>query len=402
MNTSEQLATTRHEYRLKSWYRSLLLVLGAPAVSGGIVMGYLTYKAVNASLPLLMTALFLGFGIYLIALGMRSRVIIDGSRIEVRGAFSDRFAELSDIEGYRTISARNGKYTQIYMRNGNRALTLPNLFEHDKEFDAWFRRIPNLDERDRDVLLERISNEVELGATPQERLASLKQAKNQSILVLLVALAAAVAANWGIPALYVPFSAVLAVVPIALAFMLHRSPLLYTVFKKKEDPRAEVLYGLIVASFGLLIRARGIRFVSLHTVGLVIAILVIVYLAAFYHSMLESTSITRTFFALLLFGMLYGYGVIAVADAVGDGSAATHYVMHVIGKHYTTGRSRSYYLTLEPWGPLQQPNNLGVSKSVYDKAVPGDQVCLELRSGRLNAAWYIQVSCYGGAVESQP
>ena len=195
---------------------------------------------------------------------------------------------------------------------------------------------------------------------------------------------------------------VLALIPIALAVMLHRSPLLYTVFRRKDDPRAELLYALIASSFGLLIRARGIRFVSFQAVGLVIAILLIIYLAAFYHSYLDSASMMRSFFALLLFGMLYGYGVVAVADAVGDESTPMHYVVHVLSKHYTTGRSRSYYLVLEPWGPLQHSNNLGVSKTIYDKASAGDQVCIELRPGRLNAPWYRQVSCYVAPSESQP
>ncbi len=42
---------------------------------------------------------------------------------------------------------------------------------------------------------------------------------------------------------------------------------------------------------------------------------------------------------------------------------------------------------------MQQPNSLGVSKTIYDKASPGDQVCLELSPGRLNAPWYTQVPC---------
>jgi hypothetical protein len=99
--------------------------------------------------------------------------------------------------------------------------------------------------------------------------------------------------------------------------------------------------------------------------------------------------------------MLYAYGVVTVADAVGDESTPTHYVVRVTGKHYTTGRSRSFYLELEPWGPMQQPNNLGVSQTLYDHASPGNQICLDLRPGRLNAAWYTQVSC-SGPLDSQP
>ncbi len=396
MSTS-QLTFSRHEYRMKAWYRSILLIFGAFAVSGALVMGFLASKASRMPLPYIMIAVFLFFGVYLIALAMRSRVIIDGNRIEIRGAFGDHYADVNEIEGYRTISSRNGNYTQFNLRGGRRPITLSLHFERDEPFDQWIGKIPDLDKRDRDRILEKISQREDLGSSPQERLAALAQAKTYSIFALIIALAAAVAANYGIPALYLPFSIALALVPVALAVLLHRSPLLYTVFKQKEDPRAELLYALIASSFGLLIRAHGIHFVSLQSVGVVIAVLTVAYLAAFYHSFFESPSPTRTFFALLLFGMLYSYGAVVVADAIGDETTPTRFVVHIIGKHYTNGRSRSYYLSLEPWGPVQQPNSLGVSKTIYDKASPGDQVCLELSPGRLNAPWYTQVACSNAA-----
>ena len=381
---------------MKGWYRAFLLIMGAPAVSGGVVMCALALKAASFSLLLVLSASFLAFGVYLIALGLRSRIVIEGSRLEIRGALADRFADVSEVEGIRTVSSRNGKYTQIYLINGRKPMSFSNSFERDSYFDAWFRKIPNLDQRDRDALLERISNDQDLGGTPQERLNSLAQGRTNSILALVVAVAAGIAANWGIPSLYVPFSFVLVFIPVALAVMLHRTPLLYTVFKRKDDPRAELLYALIAASFGLLIRARGIKFVSLEFVGMAIAIIAIAYLAAFYHPLFESTSPARTFFALLLFAGLYGYGAIAVADAVGDESTAAEFAPRVVNKHYTTGRSRSYYLVLEPWGPLTGTNSLGVPKSLYDKAQPGDSVCLELRHGRLGAPWYMRLPCYSG------
>jgi hypothetical protein len=400
MSTSQQLTLTWHEYRMKAWYRSILLIFGAFAVSGGIVMGFLASRTAPNSLPLVMTAVFLFFGVYLLALAVRSRVIIDGNHIEIRGAFTDHYADMNEIEGYRTISSRNGTYTQFYLTGGRRPITLSVHFDKDEAYDAWIREVSDLDKRDRDKILERISQQKDLGSTPQERLAALAQAKTYGIFALVIALAAAVAASYGIPALYLPFSIALALVPIALAVLIHRAPLLYTVFKRKDDPRAELLYALIVSSFGLLVRARGIHFVSLQSVGVVIALLTVAYIAAFYHSFFESSSPARTFFALLLFGILSSYGAVVVGDAVGDESTPTRYVVHVVGKHYTTGRSRSYYLELEPWGPVAQPNNLGVSQSVYDKASPGDQVCLDLRPGRLNAAWYTQVSCFAAPDDS--
>ncbi|HKD61768.1 MAG TPA: hypothetical protein VKB47_14995 [Terracidiphilus sp.] len=401
MTTSYLGISTRHEYRIKTWYRSFLLVLGAPALAGGITVLALASRSSSISLPTVMSLTFLGFGAYFVALALRSRVIIEGTRIEIRGAFTDREADLSEINGYRTISSRNGKYTQIYLNNGRRAVTLSNLFDHDDAFDAWFRKIPDLDKRDRDELLVKISQQEQLGATPEDRLAALSRAKTNSIFALVISLAASIAANWGVPALYLPFSLALALIPIVLAVMLHRAPLLYAVFKRKDDPRAELFFALTVTSFGLMIRARSIHFVSIESIGIVVAFLSVVYLGAFYHSYFESSSPARTFFLLLLLAGLYSYGVVTVADAVTDPSTPAHFVAHVVSKHYTTGRSRSFYLVLEPWGPLEQPSNLGVSQTQYDRTEPGDQVCLDLYPGRLNAAWYTQVSCSASPLDSQ-
>ena len=162
MDTLNQPTTGRHEYRIKSWYRSILLVLGAPAVAGSIVMCTVATNVANSTLPLVLTAAFLVFGVYLIALALRSRVIIDGSRIEIRGAFTDNYADRNEIEGYRTISSRNGKYMQFYLNNGRGTLTLFNHFDKDGALDAWIRKIPDLDKRDGDSILEKISQQEEL------------------------------------------------------------------------------------------------------------------------------------------------------------------------------------------------------------------------------------------------
>ncbi len=133
-------------------------------------MGFLASKASRMPLPYIMIAVFLFFGVYLIALAMRSRVIIDGNRLEIRGAFADYYADVSEIEGYRTISSRNGNYTKFNLRGGRRPITLSLHFEKDESFDQWIGKIPDLDKRDRDRILEKISQQEDLGSSPQERL----------------------------------------------------------------------------------------------------------------------------------------------------------------------------------------------------------------------------------------
>lgn len=394
MNTLQGGSTTHHEYQMKSWQKMIFFILGTAGVAGALFLGYLSMHSAGNPLPVVLTTLLAAFGLYLLASATRSRLILDGSRIELHGAIREQSADLSEIEGYRTVSTRNGKFTKLYLKEGRGTMTMPNSFATDEAFSSWFRRIPDLDQRDRDALLAQISHQQDLGSTPEERLSTLSQAKTTSIFALVVACAAAVAANWGPPILQLPFAAALVLVPVALALLIQRSPLLYAVFKRRSDPRAELSYALIAASFGLLIRARGVHLVSLQSVAWVIGLLALAYVAAFFRSTIESSSPVGSSVALLFFGALFSYGVTTVADTLGDNSRVRSYTVQVTGKHSTTGRSTSYYLELEPWGPVQGPSNLGVSRAVYDQFAAGDEVCLGLHQGRLHAQWYSQIPCY--------
>lgn len=202
--------------------------------------------------------------------------------IEVHGAFRQRSAELNEIEGYRTINSRNGSYTQLCLKEGRASITVPSSFATDDAYSIWFSKIPYLDKRDRDAMLEEISQQQDLGATPEERLASLPQAKTWSIFALIAACAAAAAADWGPPALQQPFAAVLVILPIVLAFLIQRSPLLYIVFKRRTNPRAELSFAIFAASFGLLLCARGVHLVSMRSMSLVMILVAIAFCAALF------------------------------------------------------------------------------------------------------------------------
>jgi len=96
---------------------------------------------------------------------------------------------------------------------------------------------------------------------------------------------------------------------------------------------------------------------------------------------------------VLFFASFYGYGLIVVADTLADTSKSDTYSVPVIGKHTTSGRSTSYYLDLEPWGPIEGKNEISVSSTIYDQVSRGDQICLGLHQGRLRAPWYQLTDC---------
>lgn len=66
----------------------------------------------------------------------------------------------------------------------------------------------------------------------------------------------------------------------------------------------------------------------------------------------------------------------------------------VLYKHATAGRkSRTQYLTLAPWGPVQKTEDLSVSVARYRATPPGATVCIYLGAGALRIPWYQVRDC---------
>jgi hypothetical protein len=394
MNSFPRASQMRHEYRMRGVPRYLLLGMG-------ILFACLAVVVVNNSLPssptnlfsLLMPVFFFFAAACMVAWPLRARLILNGTQIEVRSLFSERFADLNEIEGYRTIQTRNGSYTKLYLKQGQRAITVSNSFTTDDDYRAWLQQIPDLDKRDRDAILEEISHEQELGATPEERLGKLANAKTWGIFITVISGAAAVALVFGESILRVPSFVLLTVTPVAAFFFLQRSPLLFAVFKQKADPRAELSYPLIVSGFGLLLSCTRLHFVSFEGLLPVIVPVSLAHFFAFFAASQKASARLGRIPALLFFAGFFGVGFGMLADTISDTAPATTYSADVIGKHISRGRSTSYYLELAPWGPKSTTNGVSVSPNDYRNFGIGDQVCLSLHPGSLHAPWYQLVDC---------
>jgi len=406
MNPTQQVDAARHVYRLKGMQRWLYLFVGMVCLAGGVLFNSLGAMVPSPQRPLsmgpVMTLFLTAAGIYLFAVALRSRLVIEGSRIEVRYAIRERSADRSEIEGFRVASSRNGTYTYLHLRDGRRTIAISQGFSTDDDYRAWFQQLTDLDKRDREALLDEISKQENLGATPKERLEALATAKTWSVFLLIVAVTTAAGLNLAPADFRLPCAAVLALVPVAVLFLTHRAPLLYAIFKPKSDPRAEMSYALMVASFGFLFRLRGFHLVSLQPLSLIMVMIAVAYCAVLYSSSRKSSSVRGSLIAVIFFAGIYSYGLAGVADTLPDHSTAKIYSVSVIDKHMSSGRSTSYYLRVEPWGPFQTPNQVSVSSREYGEADPGDQVCLALHPGSLHAPWYQTVPCHGQPASDSP
>ncbi len=394
MDSFPQFTHDRREYSLKVWHKILHLLAGMVFLTLGVVFGPVLFRSSGSGLTAPLPALFLlGFGIYMLAQVARSRLVVDGTRIEVRGAFREQSADLGDIEGYRTIQTRYGSYTQLQLKPSLGNISIPNSFDTDDIYLAWLHRLTNLDERDRDDILAEVAQQAELGSTPEQRLQALPTARTRGVFLSIVTGVAAAALFFAPVELRIPSALLLVTTPLVAALLLHRAPLLYAIFKQKADPRAELLFVPLIAGFGLLLPARGVHFVSNQQLMSVAAPIALAYFAAYATAGRMGASRPGSWLGLLLFVALYGYSLAAVADTLTDHGQASTYSAQVLGKHISSGRYRSYRLNIAPWGPMEEPSRVGVSSTTYNAVMPGDEVCIQLHSGSLHIPWYRVADC---------
>lgn len=393
MQLDQQAVLTRREYTMKAWMKMLYAILGLPLMLGSFFVAKSTAFAPSRMGAIIPALFFLGGGIYVFASLLRSRLTIDGSRIEVQTAFREKTADLGEIEGYRTIQTRNSSYTQLRLKNGAGTVSIPNIFDVDEDYRRWLAQIPNLDERDRDALLSEIRQSEDLGTTPDERLAALATAKTIGIFATVVAVALAAASNFAPGFLHVLAGSLLALAPLWALIMIRQAPLLYAIFKRKADPRADLAFVLMAASFGYLFEISGVHLVSIKPLAPLMLGMVVLYCAPVLFVAGGISQLMGRSIALVFFAGLFGYSLTVALNARMDKGQVSPYRTTVVRKYETHGRSTSYTFYLAPWGPFDGTNRVSVTSSVYHNTGIGDSVCMNLHPGALHAAWFEVVDC---------
>jgi hypothetical protein len=396
MNSLDQTSAVRRESTIKTWlkvfYVFLALLLGCEGL-------FLTALALSdrSSQPLFWLvgpALLFG-GAYTGLYALRSRLVIEGTRITVRGAFGEKSADVSEIEGFRTVTTRNGSYRELRLKEGRGTITVASSFATDRDFSVWFAQLPDLDERDKAALLTEIGSDAELGSTPEERLAALGRAKQWAIVLLVTTIAAALGVAFAKGTLVEVAALALASLPLVGLVLALQSPLLYAVVKRKKDPRAEVGYLPMITGFGFLFYLRSVHLPSMHPLWTAI-VAVGLALTISYVAVTRKNALPGAILTAVIFSAFYAWGVVEGANTLLDHSRATLYSVLVIGKHVSHGKSNTYYLQLVPWGPVGHPNNVSVSSSTYNAVNIGDQVCVGLHPGALRAPWFVVENCPAG------
>lgn len=390
----QETDTGRHVYRMKSGLRAFYLLIGLVMCGMGIFFAWKLSQLPNAGAAGLVGIGPAAVGIYLLAMALRSRLTIEGTRIEMRGVFGEKSADRSEVEGFRTINTRNGTYWRLELKQGRGHINIMQWFLSD-ELKAWFEPVIDLDEQDSTEVLTEIEQNPELGATPEDRLAALKGATRWNIGLSAIAVVAAVVAFAGTAQWQLPAAGVLALTPLAVLYQLNREPLLFALGKARRDPRTDLSLALFVAVIGLFLVIVQTQFVSKIPMLPSMAVATLAFIGCFY-MLGRKGPLTRGFHGVVLMcAFFFGMGLIAACDTLLDHAKPAPYAAQVVAKHTSSGRSTTYYLDFAAWGPFDGANKVSVPSSVYQAAEPGDTVCFDVYPGVLHAAWFERAACEG-------
>jgi hypothetical protein len=94
---------------------------------------------------------------------------------------------------------------------------------------------------------------------------------------------------------------------------------------------------------------------------------------------------------LLFFTLPYGYVAVRGLNAALDTSPPVLYRSRISEKHFRyRGGPR---VTVEPWGPVKETQEVWVAQEIYHRLQIGGVVCMALRQGALRVPWYSAEVC---------
>lgn len=145
--------TFRRVYRLKGWAQAwylalgvLFSVLGVNVISAAIVDT--DWNSFKGWWDFLISAGFLAPGYYFLALALRSRVVLEGTRMTVRYPIREKSADLSAIIGFQTtitLIRNNGPFWRLELKGGSGSIAIIQSFNVDNYFQSWLQLLPDLD-----------------------------------------------------------------------------------------------------------------------------------------------------------------------------------------------------------------------------------------------------------------
>lgn len=330
-------------------------------------------------------------GALLTAEMLLSRCTLSLDAIEYGGLFGRRSLRRSEIAGYRTWVA-NGvtTYRLIPSVAGQKHIDLSAFgLDADEALLPWVRSLTDLDEAERAAAREAALADPALGADVAERAARLALAKR---VAALLNGATTLLCAWALvyPRPFFVVATLLALLPWVALAIVARAPAMFTLAEAPDGARGGLGLPFIIPGAVLSLRVMQ----DLHLVDWTQAIAptaaALGALLVGHHVATRPRKVAageRVMVALL--GVMWAASAVMLANAALDqGTPWACTRVRVVGHHVSRGKATTWYLRLDPSGPLREHSEVVVHRGVYERAPVGGEVCVGLRPGGLGMPRY--------------
>jgi hypothetical protein len=324
------------------------------------------------------------------------RVTFMSDTIEASSYWRTRRLRRDEIKGCRFAGSSHGGRVIVLVPNASDRKKISLALRYvgkDAVFFAWFDGLRNLDAEDLQNSINEIAANAAFGATPKHRLRHLGRARKLAW-ALDIATFAAIAWCFVAPRPYALLIATLAAIPVLAFILVVLSRGLFRIDARRTEAHANL--GTVFALPGCALLARMLLDLDMvnwipAVVAAVVGGIVLVAIMA-----LVDRSMRARPWALLGCSLLagaYSLGLAGEANALLDHPQLSVFRSQVMDKYVTSGKATRYHLRLAPWGPREEPSDVTVPHTLYDRLLPGNLACVLLHQGAFGMPWFIVVDC---------
>ncbi len=333
-------------------------------------------------------------GLFFVREGVRRAAIrLTATAVDVYGSFRTTTVDRRAINGYRVTNIQGIDVLEIYHTDfatqEEVKTKISILFKKDEVFDAWFEKIPNLNEMEIAASNAELESDERLGPTREVRLRNITKARWVARVLTAITFST-LAWAWLYPRPYMAMFLIVAALPwLAIALCARWDSAFSIDDIGLKTARADLTRILIMPGFVLGLRAINDAALLepwslvIPSAFLLAAMLgIVVWIAPVYR---EKHLKTLTLAALLV---AYSASTIAIANFLFDRKTPSEQLVTVVNKRYTTGKSAANYLLLAAWGPRLDEHEVKVTGEFYHSINVGETVCMRHHAGAARLAWY--------------
>lgn len=322
---------------------------------------------------------------------IKGKFIIDHDKVFAIKAFSNRQLYFDEIKGYRI----DDYYIYIEPNTeGKKKIKISNQLSKTHEIIAWLSSYyPDLDvlqvEQEEQVIL---GNE-ELGWTIEQREDKYRKARQTAkTLNWSGGIVAAWTLFWPEPYEYAVIASMM--VPILAIMALKLSNGLLRLDERKDSAYPSILTAIFAPGAAVSLRALlDFQIFDYNNAwilcGITATTIVTVLLFGSKEFKFKKVQDYIMLSGMLMAVLFYSYGSVVTLNCTFDNSEPTVYHATILSKRAISGKTKSYYLELTPWGPQKEAEEVSVSEELYERLGSNDEVTVYFMKGYLDVPWFV-------------